>query len=182
MLFLFLKFTLKLAIFADQFLILALKFSLVIHARSAGAIGILSYLAPTGKLFWVKPSLPAEGSQVGATEGSGLDHGRQLVGSAPLLRCLAARRHQLAFQFPAMALAIEGWGRNARAAGDLSHALPVWPPADFVYGGSFARGFGPAQRGHKSFSWSSVRPLVDGSNRVDNFADAGGGVGYLHPF
>jgi hypothetical protein len=40
--------------------------------------------------------------------------------------------------------------------------------------GSFARGFGPAQRGHKSFSWSSVRPLVDGSNRVDNFADTGG--------
>jgi hypothetical protein len=43
--------------------------------------------------------------------------------------------------------------------------------------GSFARGFGPAQRGHKSFSWSSVRPLVDGSNRVDNFADTGGKLG-----
>ena len=99
---------LKLTIFANQFLILALEFSLVIHARSAGAIGILSYLAPTGKLFWVKPSLPAEGSQVGATESSGLDHGRQLVGSAPLLRCLAARRHQLAFQFPAMAPTIVG--------------------------------------------------------------------------
>jgi esterase/lipase superfamily enzyme len=40
--------------------------------------------------------------------------------------------------------------------------------------GSFARGFGPAQRGHKSFSWSSVRPLVDGSNRVDNFPGRGG--------
>jgi hypothetical protein len=64
-------------------------------------------------------------------------------------------------------------GGNARAAGDLSQALPLWPPADFVYGGSFARGFGPAQRGHRSFSWSSVRPPADGSNRVDNFADAG---------
>ncbi|MFM7288567.1 MAG: hypothetical protein ACKO18_04215, partial [Bacteroidota bacterium] len=47
---------------SNQFLILTLEFPLISHARSAGAIGILSYLAPTGKLFWIKPSLPAEGS------------------------------------------------------------------------------------------------------------------------
>jgi hypothetical protein len=41
--------------------------------RIAGAIGIFSYLAPTGKLFGVKTPLPAEGSQVCATEISGLD-------------------------------------------------------------------------------------------------------------
>jgi hypothetical protein len=34
-----------------------------------------------------------------------------------------------------MAPAMEGRGRNARAAGDLSQALPLWPPADCVYGG-----------------------------------------------
>ena len=107
-------------------MILMLKLPLVSYARSAGAIGILSYWVPTGKLFGIKASLPAEGSQFGATECSGLDHGRQLVSSAPLLRCIAARWHQLAFQFPAMAPAVEGWGRNAGAAGDLGHALPVW--------------------------------------------------------
>lgn len=40
--------------------------------------------------------------------------------------------------------------------------------------GSLARGFGLAQRGRKSFSWSSVRSLVNGLNRVDNFPYAGG--------
>jgi hypothetical protein len=46
----------------------------------AGAIGIFSYLAPTGKLPGIKKtSLPTEGSQVGAIGGSGLDRSRQLV-------------------------------------------------------------------------------------------------------
>jgi len=123
---LFLQFTLKLPIFANQLLILALKFPLVSYVRCARAIGILSYLAPTGKLFGVKTTLPAEGSQVCATEGSRLDYSRQLVSSSPLLRCLAAGRHQLAFLWPLMAPAIDGWDRNARATGDLSQALPVW--------------------------------------------------------
>jgi hypothetical protein len=35
------------------------------------------------------------------------------------------RRHQLAFLSPLMAPAIDSWDRNARATGDLSHALPV---------------------------------------------------------
>jgi hypothetical protein len=39
-----LEFMLKLAIFANQLLILALEFPLVSHARTAGAIGILGYL------------------------------------------------------------------------------------------------------------------------------------------
>jgi hypothetical protein len=122
---LFLQFRVKLAIFANQSLILTLKFPLVSYVRCARAIGILSYLAPTGR-SGVKTTLPAEGSQVCATEGSRLDYSRQLVSSSPLLRCLAAGRHQLAFLLPLMAPAIDGWDRNARATGDLSQALPVW--------------------------------------------------------
>ncbi len=37
------EFMLKLAIFANQLLILALEFPLLSHARTAGAIGILGY-------------------------------------------------------------------------------------------------------------------------------------------
>ena len=43
-----------------------------------------------------------------------------------LLRRLADGRHQLAFLLPLMAPAIDSWDRNARATGDLSHALLVW--------------------------------------------------------
>ena len=52
-----------------------------------------------------------------------------------------------------------------------------WHPRLFDVSGQAAwdSGFGPAQRRHESFSWSSVRPLVNGSNRVDNFAGRGGG-------
>jgi hypothetical protein len=71
-----------LLIFTNQLLTLALKFPLVSHVRCAGAIGILSYLAPTGKLFGVKTTLPPEGSQVCATEGSDLNYSRQLISNA----------------------------------------------------------------------------------------------------
>ena len=125
-----------------------------------------------GNLFWEKTPLPAAGSQVCATEGSGLDHGRQLVSSAPLLRCLAAGRHQLALLLPLMAPAVESWDRNALAACDLSHALPVWWAHSLK---DLLPHSGAIDRLHSR----RLGPLVDGSNRLDNLDDAGGGMNCL---
>jgi hypothetical protein len=58
------EFTLKLPNCKNQLLVLALQFPLISHVRSARAIGILSDLAPTGKLLGVKPPLSAERAQV----------------------------------------------------------------------------------------------------------------------
>jgi hypothetical protein len=66
-----------------------------------------------------------------------------------------------------MASAIDSWDRNARDAGDLSHALPVWwahSLKDLLpHSGAVGR-----------FHGRRLCPLVDGSNREDNFPDAGG--------
>jgi hypothetical protein len=66
-----------------------------------------------------------------------------------------------------MALAIDSWVRNARATADLSHALPVWwahSLKDLLpHSGAISR-----------FHGRRLGPLVDGSNRVDNFPDSGG--------
>jgi hypothetical protein len=99
-----------------------------------------------------------------------LDYSRQLVGSAPLLRCLAAGRHQLAFLLPLMAPAIDSRDRNARASGDLSHALPVWWAHSLSDLLPHSGAVGP-------FHGRRLGPLVDGSNRVDNFPDSGGPFG-----
>jgi hypothetical protein len=130
-----------------------------------GALG-LSGLAATDKLFGVHPPLPAEGSEVCATEGSGLDRGGQFVSSAPMLRSLALGRHQLALLLAPMAPTVETWDRNVCAAGELGYARPV--------GRTHALAAFFRTRDHRPFSWSSVRPLVDGSIRVDNFRDARG--------
>jgi hypothetical protein len=62
---------LKLAIFANQLLILALEFPLVSHARTAGAIGILGYLTSAGKLPGTADLVPHSG-------GMSRFHGRRL--------------------------------------------------------------------------------------------------------
>ena len=67
--------------------------TLISHAWSAGAIGILSGLPPAGKLPGVKAPLTAEGAQIRDAQATGLHHGRQRVGSAPLLRRLGGGRH-----------------------------------------------------------------------------------------
>jgi len=68
---------------------------------------------------------------------------------------------------PLMAPAIDSWDRNARAAGDLSHALPVWWAHSLKDLLPHSGAVGP-------FHGRRLGPLVDESNRVDNFADSGG--------
>jgi hypothetical protein len=76
-------------------------------------------------------------------QGIGLDHGRQLLSSAPMFRSLAAGRQQLAFLLPSVAPAKDSWNLNARAICDLSHAFPVWsahPLNDLLlYSGAVSR-------------------------------------------
>jgi len=44
--------------------------------------------------------------------------------------------------------------------------------------GIFAGGAAPTQRGHSSFYGRRLGTLADGSNGVDNFADAGGSLSH----
>ncbi len=152
---------------ASLFLIFALQFPLISHARSAGAIGILSGLPPAGKLFGVEAPLTAEGTEIRAAEAGSLDHSGQLVESAPLLWWLGGGRHELTLLLPLAAPVVEGLARDPGGAGDLGHALPVGRAhalADLVaYSGVIGRLHG------RRFG-----PLVDGSDRVDFFADSGG--------
>ena len=165
--FFLLQFTLQLAIPPDQFLILALQFPLISHARRAGAIGILGGLAPTGNLLGIQPPLPAERPELGSVQSCGLDHGCQLVGSAPLLRRPVRGRHQLALLLPLAPPVVDGLRRDPGVAGDLSHALTVrraHPQADgFPQSGVIGR-----------LHSRRLGPQVDGSNRADFFADTGG--------
>jgi hypothetical protein len=123
-LFLFLQVTLQPPYLAFLFLILPLEFSLVSHARSGVAIGILGCLPPSRQLFGVQPPLSAEGTQIGSAKTSSLDYGRQFFRGTPLFRCLAGSWHLLCFLLPAMPPAVEGMDVNPRGESDLCHALP----------------------------------------------------------
>jgi hypothetical protein len=136
-------------------------------ARSAGAIGILCCLSPAGKLFGVEAPLTAEGTEISATQAGSLDHSGQLVECAPLLRWLGGGRHELTLLLPLAAPVVEGLGRDPGGAGDLGHALTVGRAhalAGLVaHSGVIGR-----------FQGRRFGPLVDGSDRVDFFPDAGG--------
>jgi hypothetical protein len=69
---------------------------------------------------------------------------------------------------------VEGLGVHPWGTGSFSHAFPLWPPADFVYGGSSVGGSQPGARGHKAIASVMVSPLVDRSDRADNIARSGG--------
>ena len=142
------------------------KASPIAYARSPGAIGILSGLSPAGNLFGVEVPLTAEGAQIRAAQARGLYHGRQVVSSAPLLRKLGGGRHQLTLFLQLAAPFVERLGGNPGGAGHLGDALPVGRahaladriPHSGVIGRFHGRRFGP---------------LADGSDRADNFSDAG---------
>jgi hypothetical protein len=72
----------------------------------------------------------------------------------------------LAFLLPLIAPALDSWVRNTRATGDFSHDLPVWWAHTL-------KDFFPHSGAVSCFYGLRLGPLLDGSNRVVNFADAG---------
>jgi len=87
--------TLPASNFPSLLLILLLQLALISYTRCVGTIRILCGLAPTGNLFRIQTSPPAEVPQFGSAHACRLDYGCQIVSSAPLLWSLGAGRHQL---------------------------------------------------------------------------------------
>ena len=86
----------------------------------------------------------------------------------------AAGRHQLAFLLPAMAPAVKCLGGHPCGTGDFIHAFTVWwahPLADL------SPQLGVVRRLHQSW----LGPLVDRSDRADNFAGRGGPCPFMTP-
>ncbi|MEA5475844.1 hypothetical protein VB716_16625 [Synechococcus sp. CCY9201] len=67
------QFTLQATNLASLFLILSLQVALISHARSVGAIRILSGLAPAGNLLGIQTSLVAEAPPAQATHRNRLN-------------------------------------------------------------------------------------------------------------
>jgi hypothetical protein len=109
-----------------------LEVLLVVHGQQRLGIGILGRLPPAVHLFGEQTPFPAVSTQLSGIQPSGLQHERELVGSAPAIWVFRRCRHHFPLQTPVMPPVVEGGDMDAELFGNLSNTLSLrWAHTPF---------------------------------------------------